>query len=133
NPPAVVPLAAAPVMVRLGGVLTPLTGVTAISSQSATNLALLADGTVWAWGAGVAMGNPTVPPANYSPVALPVSGLANQASVAAGHTFAFSVSRDGVISAWGANTAGECAFGTALRQTVAIQLPQLTSTTKIAA
>jgi len=132
NPLALVPLAAAPVLVDTSPTPTPLTGVIAIEAQGEANLALRSDGSIWAWGDSPGLGNPSVPAGHYSPFAIPVVGLAGQASVAAGGT-CFSVGGDGTVWAWGNNNGGECAFGTAYRQTVAIQLPQLTSVTRIAA
>ena len=79
-----------------------LVGVTAISACSSHNLALLADGTVFAWGS------------NYSGECDVPEGLSNVVAIAAAsHTggwgnHSLALTADGQVFAWGSNDYGQC-------------------------
>lgn len=73
----------------------PLTNVVAISAGG-HSLALLANGTVRAWGNNSA-GQCVVPP-----------GLSNVVAIAAGYTHSLALRVDGSVVAWGDNEHGEC-------------------------
>jgi alpha-tubulin suppressor-like RCC1 family protein len=99
-----------------------LTGVTKISAGGLFSLALLSNGTVWAWGynADGELGNGTT--ANSSvPVAVfgasRVTRFTRITSIAAGQDSSLAVSRNSLtggtsVLAWGSNTAGQLGDGT---------------------
>lgn len=132
NPLPPTPLAAAPVLVDSPTGPSPLRGVVAIDAESGNGLALRGDGTLWTWGDGIALGNPAILAANYSPFALQIPALTGQKAIGSGNGFAFSIGLDGQVWGWGGNDIGEVPYGVSSRQTVALQLPQLTSVTKVA-
>jgi len=86
-------------MIALGGDINPTANP---SLQTAHGMALMADGTVKAWGRNSygQLGNGTTTDAN-SPVQ--VLGLSNVVSVAAGGRFSLALRSDGTVWAWGSN------------------------------
>jgi alpha-tubulin suppressor-like RCC1 family protein len=101
-------LAPAPVLVAPE---RPLAGVTAIAARLNHNLALTADGAVWAWGENrrgqVGDGTSTD---RSTPVR--VSGLEGVVAIAAGPRHSLAVRRDGTVWAWGSNWGGPLGEGT---------------------
>jgi alpha-tubulin suppressor-like RCC1 family protein len=88
-----------------------LTGVTAIAAGEVFACALLADGTVECWGDNEngELGNASVPAvfgsASFSPV--PVSGLTDIVSIAAGGYHACALTGNGSVFCWGQDDHGE--------------------------
>jgi alpha-tubulin suppressor-like RCC1 family protein len=83
----------------------------AIAAGEDFTLALLVDGTVYAWG-----GNDTLQLAQPSSVAakplpVPVAGLANVRAIAAGGWHAMALGADGTVRTWGDNSYGELGTG----------------------
>jgi alpha-tubulin suppressor-like RCC1 family protein len=78
--------------------LPALANVTAVAAGDAHSLALLADGTVVAWGLD-ASGQSTVP-----------AGLAGVTQISAGANFNLVRKNDGTVAAWGANDYGQTAL-----------------------
>lgn len=98
---------------RLTPVRVPgLKHVRAITASDSYSLALLADGTVRAWGnnGSGALGNGTVGPNNPTPA--PVLGLKKVRAISAGSGHALAVLRNGTVMAWGANNQGQLGRGT---------------------
>ncbi len=94
---------------RLGCSPTPgqvdgLRGVIAIAAGGAHSLALLADGTVWAWGQNF-YGQAGSPP-SFSRRPAPVRGLTRVSAVAAGPAHSLALGAGGTVWAWGANAYG---------------------------
>ena len=77
-----------------------LTNVTAIAAGLYHNLALRADGTVVAWGAGTTNSGSSP---NYGQALVP-GGLTNVAAIAAGFYHSLALRADGTLVAWGAGT-----------------------------
>jgi alpha-tubulin suppressor-like RCC1 family protein len=79
--------------------------VIAIAAGGYHSLALKADGTVVAWGAGGPgqSGDP-----NYGQATVP-AGLTGVTSVAAGQAHSLALKQDGTVVAWGDNRSGGCA------------------------
>lgn len=70
------------------------------------SVALLADGTVWAWGDNSSKQVSASPIAqSVSPVQVPLAGAATY--IAAGSRFTYAILEDGTVWAWGANGSGQ--------------------------
>jgi alpha-tubulin suppressor-like RCC1 family protein len=84
-----------------------LSGVVAVSAGAWHNLALKADGTVWAWGENLQgqLGVSTSTP--RSDVAVQVAGLKGIVAVAAGRNHSLALKHDGTVWAWGYNAQGQ--------------------------
>lgn len=116
--------------------VTPLTGVIAIAAGDAHNLALTADGSLWAWGdeQGGALGigcsggdeesGPSVPCPVLAPVAIRVDdGSAGWSSITAGRAFSVAITSNGSLWAWGDNDDGELGDESLAGQLVPRRLP----------
>ncbi len=103
-----------------------LTGVTAVAAGETHSLALLADGTVMAWGAngdgqlgtGTSPGPETCQQPGYLPssqacssVPVLVPGLHGVRAIAAGGFSSYALLEDGTVMAWGRNEWGELGTG----------------------
>ncbi|MBE3551165.1 MAG: hypothetical protein IMX03_08080 [Brockia lithotrophica] len=86
-----------------------------ISAGSGHSLALLPDGTVWAWGLNDSgqLGNSQVGVGEKSHSATPVQveGLTDVVQVAAGWGHSLAVKKDGTVWAWGSNSWGQLGNG----------------------
>jgi alpha-tubulin suppressor-like RCC1 family protein len=91
--------------------VTGLNGITQIAAGELNTLALLANGTVMAWGANFhgQLGDGTV--GGTSALAKPVPGLRNVVAVAVGGEHDLALLEDGTVESWGQNFAGQ--LGTA--------------------
>jgi len=78
--------------------------VVAIAVGSGTSLALAADGTVWAWGAGPCVNS-------AEPVQLHLAGLTGIVAIAAGGDHALAIGPGGSLWAWGDNGFGDLGNG----------------------
>lgn len=106
--------------------------VTAIAGGNLTGYALLADGTVRAWGYDGTGQLGNSPLANTgTPVA--VSGLAGVTAIAAGDSSAYALKNDGTVWAWGANGQGELGDNSTTIRTAPVQVLGLTGVKAIAA
>jgi alpha-tubulin suppressor-like RCC1 family protein len=99
-----------------------LSGVTAIAAGGRSNLALLGDGTVVAWGSG-------------TDVPVPVSGLSGVTAVASGGNFCLALLSNGTVKAWGGNVGGELGDGGSFNENavVPVQVSGLTRVMAVAA
>ena len=95
-------------------------------------LALLSDGTVWAWGNNGSgqLGDGTTM-LRTAPVQ--VNGLTGVVSIAAGEGHSFAVKNDGTLWAWGNNSYGKLGDGTTTTRTVPVQVSGLTGVMSVAA
>ncbi|MDA8417704.1 MAG: fibronectin type III domain-containing protein [Desulfobacteraceae bacterium] len=114
-----------------------LKGVTAITVAGGLNVtALLADGTVWAWGdnsagqLGLGAGGPV---RSLSPVQVP--GLSNVAAIAEGRAQTVALLKDGTVWVWGNNSYGQLGLGAGSLGQVSspVQVPGLSQVQAIAA
>jgi alpha-tubulin suppressor-like RCC1 family protein len=87
-----------------------LTNVVAVAGGDRHALALLADGTVWSWGANEVgqLGNGSL---TRSPKPVQVSGLTGAVAIAAGDRHGYALLGDGTVRAWGADDAGQIGNG----------------------
>ncbi|RPH48978.1 MAG: RCC1 repeat- and reductase domain-containing protein, partial [Planctomycetota bacterium] len=90
-----------------------LSGVVAIAAAQTTGFALLADGTVRAWGQNhyglLGIGMESQAPDLVGLVQ--VAGLDHVRAIAAGGYSAFALREDGTVWGWGSDTAGQLAVG----------------------
>ncbi|MDP9368610.1 MAG: hypothetical protein M3Q03_10110 [Chloroflexota bacterium] len=91
-----------------------LSGVTSVASGAHHNLALLADGTVWAWGAntGRSVLGPGAPESgcdftSCSRTPTPVDGLDGVSALAAGASHNLALLVDGTVRSWGVDANGQ--------------------------
>jgi alpha-tubulin suppressor-like RCC1 family protein len=113
-----------------------LTNVVAIAAGWGHSLALKADGTVWAWGMNsdgrLGDGSPT----NHTTPA-PVVGLSGVTAVAAGWGTSLALTssgaEQGVLWAWGANSAGQLGDGTTTNRSLPMRVPGLPSIASVSA
>jgi alpha-tubulin suppressor-like RCC1 family protein len=125
EPAAVCAAAAAPSATEQSCPAGPfLQGVTGVASGGFHSLALLADGTVRAWGANgrgqLGVGSTIATSAVPAPVCTkretpckPENYLREVAAVAAGERYSLALLRDGTVLAWGENAEGELGTGSA--------------------
>jgi hypothetical protein len=85
-----------------------LSNVTAVAAGGQHFLALMADGTVMAWGTNVS-GQTNVP-----------AGLTNVVAIAGGNSFSMALRQDGTVVGWGDNTYNETNIPTGLSNVVGV-------------
>jgi alpha-tubulin suppressor-like RCC1 family protein len=105
---------------------------TAVAAGEEHSLALLANGTVLAWGDNHEgqLGNGTT---KTSAVPVPVKGLSGVTAIAAGSLFSLALLNNGTVMAWGDNREGQLGDGTLRNSTVPVPVQGLTGVTAIAA
>ena len=114
--------ASTPVQVGMGCV-PPLGSVTQLGGRTYWNLAVKADGTVWAWGMNQSgqLGNGTTiatldPNQNTVPVQVtnsqPGGVINNPRQVSCGYTYGVALATNGTVWAWGTGSHGELGNGT---------------------
>jgi alpha-tubulin suppressor-like RCC1 family protein len=109
-----------------------LSTVTAVAAGEEHSLALLANGTVMAWGDNHEgqLGDGTT---KTSAVPVPVHGLSGVTAIAAGSLFSLALLNNGTVMAWGDNREGQLGDGTLRNSTVPVPVPGLSGVTAIAA
>jgi alpha-tubulin suppressor-like RCC1 family protein len=109
-----------------------LSGIRAISSGGAYRLALLEDGSVWAWGDNNAgqLGNGTTIESN-TPVK--VRNLEHVIAIAAGNEHALALLSDKTIMAWGYNASGQLGNGKTNTSSIPLTVKNLSGVRSIAA
>jgi alpha-tubulin suppressor-like RCC1 family protein len=95
-------------------------------------LALLSDGSVWAWGRndGGQLGDGTTTSRSQPQ---PVPGLANVVAVSAGRCHSLALLSDGSVRSWGCNPSGELGDGTTAGRSTPAQVANLDGIARIAA
>jgi alpha-tubulin suppressor-like RCC1 family protein len=109
-----------------------LSGVTAIAAGQAHSLAVLSDGTVWAWGLN-AFGQLGDGTNTTSSVPVRVGSLTGATAVAAGSDHSLALLGGGTVLAWGDNESGQLGDGTTTESLVPVAVKGLTGVTAIAA
>ena len=95
--------------------------------------ALLADGTVRAWGGGAngELGNGSLTARQTRPVS--VSGLSGVVALAGGRNHAVALRSDGTIMTWGLNTSGQLGDGTKTSRSTPVQVSGVSTAVAVAA
>jgi alpha-tubulin suppressor-like RCC1 family protein len=112
-----------------------LSGVRSVIGGGTNGYAVLADGTVHAWGSnylgqlGNGWSNAT---SGGSRAPVPVVGLSAVTAIAAGSGYAFALRNDGTVWAWGSNWHGELGNGTRTHSNVPVRVSGLTDVVAIA-
>jgi len=107
-----------------------LTEVITIASGGSHNIALKADGTVWAWGNNLSgeIGDGTSTN-RYRPVQ--VSGLTGVKAIATAHWHNVALKTDGTVWCWGYNNFGQIGDGTTTTRRTPVQVSGLSGITAI--
>nr|WP_249347499.1 MopE-related protein [Corallococcus exiguus] len=109
-----------------------LAGVAALDDGDSHSLALMQDGTVWAWGSNPE-GQVGCGLQESQDVPAPVQGLENFTAIAAGVRHSLALKRDGTVWAWGNNDWGQLGDGTMTRRYTPVQVNGMTGVIAIAA
>jgi alpha-tubulin suppressor-like RCC1 family protein len=106
---------------------------TAIATNSHHSLALLANGTVWAWGrnADGELGDGST--VYDRPTPGPVTGLTDVWGIAAGVQYSLARRSDGSLWGWGINVGGELGDGTTITRRTPVRALFLTGVERISA
>ncbi|SET99274.1 Alpha-tubulin suppressor [Stigmatella erecta] len=106
-----------PLALRVGG----LGRARAVAAGHSHSLALLQDGTVWAWGANTRgqLGDGTN--AAHS-VPVQVAGLSGVVGIAAGSEHSLALKTDGTVWSWGSNTSGQLGNSGTMESRVPVQV-----------
>jgi alpha-tubulin suppressor-like RCC1 family protein len=109
-----------------------LSNVVAGSTSYYDTLAVLANGTVEAWGGNEhgELGDGTT---EQQSTPQPVSGLSEVTAVAAGFSFGLALQSDGTVEAWGPNEHGELGDGTTEKRLTPAPVPGLSNVVAISA
>ena len=139
-----------------------LNGVTSVAGGGTHNLALLSDGTVWAWGSNSygQLGNTTTdkstaaqpsegpttnlmitattttsptPTEPFSRIPVQVKGLSGIVAVAAGENHSLALKSDGTVWAWGDNFRGQLGNGTNIASDIPVQVRMIDGVIAISA
>jgi alpha-tubulin suppressor-like RCC1 family protein len=108
-----------------------LSKVTAVAAGDEHSLALLANGTVLAWGDGQ-QGQLGDGGTASSAVPVAVKGLTGVKAIAAGGLFSLALLKNGTVMAWGDNRDGELGNGTETNSDVPVRVTGLSGVTAIA-
>ncbi len=115
---------------------TPVTGlrfVTAVAAGMRHSLALLANGTVCAWGAN-GLGQLGDGETTESGVPVAVHGLSGVKAIAAGASHSLALLKNGTVMAWGDNESGQLGTGTTIeRSTLPVAVQGLSGVKAISA
>jgi hypothetical protein len=105
-----------------------LIGATAIAAGAVQSLAVMSDGTVWAWGADVLTRYPAP-----SPTPVQVASLSGVKAVAVGNMYSLALKSDGTVWAWGRNDSGQLGDGTDRTRPTPVQVLDVSGALAIAA
>jgi alpha-tubulin suppressor-like RCC1 family protein len=106
--------------------------VTAIAAGQYHSLALLQDGTVWAWGSNERgqLGDGTTTDRSTPMI---VAGLSGVTAIAAGYNHSLALLSDGTVRAWGENGSGRLGDGTTTDRSTPVNVAGLSGVIAIAA
>lgn len=112
-----------------------LSGVTSVAAGGRHDLALLANGTVVAWGDDTygELGNGSASSNADSEHPIPVNGLSGVTAVAAGEAHSLALLANGTVVAWGDNRSGQLGTGSTQSSAAPVPVKGLTGVTAIAA
>lgn len=110
-----------------------LTGVTSITASDFSAYALLADGTVRAWGDNSKGQLGTGNSANVSNTPAQVQGLTGVTSIAASNYNAYALLSDRTVRSWGANASGQLGNGTTSESYTPVRVQGLSNVTSMTA
>jgi alpha-tubulin suppressor-like RCC1 family protein len=113
-----------------------LNNILAITAGGDFSLALLKDGTVWAWGRNQSgqLGNGTFGHDVNQTHPVQVVGLTDVRAIAAGSAYGIALRQDGTVWTWGNNSRGQLGIGTTeSEKAVPSQVPNLIDIVSIAA
>lgn len=115
-----------------GGAPGPLSGVTQIAATGWGGYALLADGTVRAWGSNTdgQVGDGTT---TDRPTPVSVSGLTGVTQIAGGFNHGYALLADTTVRAWGAGDAGQMGNGSTANQSTPVAVGGLINVTEVSA
>jgi alpha-tubulin suppressor-like RCC1 family protein len=106
-----------------------LSGVTAISAGGAHSLALLSDGTVWAWGSSVygelRDGTTGDPSCLCRTTPVQVLSLSGGVAISGGAGYSLALLSDGTVRAWGNNQYGQLGDGPTAARHIPVQVSGL--------
>ena len=104
---------------------------TAMAAGSHHTVALLADGTVKAWGNNWfgQLGNGTT---TYRSPPVTVSGITNAVAIAAGYWHTVAALSDGTVKAWGSNAYGQLGDGTTSNRSTPVPVSGITNAIAVA-
>jgi alpha-tubulin suppressor-like RCC1 family protein len=110
-----------------------LDAIVAIAAGAFHNLALAADGAVWAWGYNHTgqLGDGTTA-TRTSPVQVLAAG-SGVVAIAAGYGHSLALREDGTVLSWGYNAEGQLGDGTTSQREIPLPIPGLTGVSAIAA
>jgi alpha-tubulin suppressor-like RCC1 family protein len=114
------------------GPVSGLKFVTSVAAGGHHSLALLADGTLLAWGLDDfgQVGNGSAPGSN---VPVPIAGLSGVKAIAAGASHSLALLSNGKVMAWGNNESGQLGTGTTQESDVPVEVSGLTGVKAISA
>jgi alpha-tubulin suppressor-like RCC1 family protein len=94
--------------------VTGLANITAIAGGEHHTVALMQDGSLWAWGDNEhgQLGDGTSGADNYRTTPVQVAGLSNVTAIAGGEDHTIALKQDGSVWAWGDNEHGQLGDGT---------------------
>ncbi len=104
-----------------------LSNVVALAAGASHSFALLADGTVKAWGDNyftqLGMGIIPFPGVQTTPIQIASSNLSNVSALAAGNDHSVATLSDGTATSWGRNIAGQLGLGSTANQSTPQPIP----------
>jgi hypothetical protein len=108
-----------------------LSDVVAVAGGAGHSLAVLADGTVWAWGLNNygQLGDGTT---THRTTPVQVSSLTGVVTIACGGNHTLALKSDGTVYAWGYNTNGQLGDGTTTNRYTPAQVSSLTGVVSVA-
>lgn len=120
------------------GVVSGVSGATAVATNGSEACAVLSSGAVECWGSNAfgELGNTTVATASGNPVSsvpIMVAGLTRATAVAAATNYACALLLDGTIQCWGSNASGQLGNGSTTDSTTPVPVSDVTGAAAIAA
>lgn len=111
-----------------------LPGAVGVAAGGRHSLAVLSDGSVWAWG-GNSSGQLGLGTTDATPHPTPtqVTGVTGAIAVAAGQQHSLALRSDGTLMAWGQGTSGELGNGMKVQSSTPVSVSGLTGVTAISA